>query len=112
MKQLTLDDVYFTIEVDYDDIPVRGNAVMSGNKDIDKDIEDDILDRLDDGDVWAWASVKVIGSYKGILKASDYLGACSYEDEEEFKQDGYYDDMRQSILDNLNDQLSHLEDRF
>ena len=44
----------YTIEVTaaQDDIPVRGNAMASGDDATDRECEDDILTRLDSGDVW------------------------------------------------------------
>lgn len=108
MKQISIEDVDFTIEAECDDVPVRGNAIMSGDDAFDKKVENEILERLIDGDVWAWASVKVTGTYRNILKASDYLGCCSYANQEDFTKDGYYDDMRQNIVNELNDQLQKL----
>ena len=67
-----------------DDCPVRGNALASGDDAYDKKVEDEILERLDNGDVWAWAVVEVRAGY-GDLSASDYLGACSYESEKDFR---------------------------
>ena len=78
-----------TIHVQQDDIPVRGNACVSGDDVYDKEIEDGILKRLDDGDVWAWADVEVRATACG-LSASDYLGHCNYENEEGFKTAGDY----------------------
>lgn len=89
-----------TIEViaEQDDIPIRGNAMASGDDDVDRKVEDEILARLDGGDVWAWAAVEVratLGRYTG----SDYLGACSYADEADFRANsGYFDGMRGEAL--------------
>lgn len=77
---------------EYDDCSVRGNAVASGDDADDKKVEDEILRRLKDDDVWAWAAVTVRASI-GELHGEDHLGCCSYESEEDFKKDGYYLDM-------------------
>lgn len=112
MKPLTNKDVVFTIHADYEDIPVRGNAIASDDPAFDKQVEEEILDRLDNGDVWAWASVEVRGTYKG-LKSSTYLGCCSYENEEAFRNDGYYEDMCAEVLADLNQKVSEIiEDRI
>jgi hypothetical protein len=107
MKTLDIKDIHFTIEVEQDDIPVRGNAIASGDDIFDCKVENEIIQRLDNGDVWAWASVKVIGTYKG-LSSCEYIGACSYENEAEFKADGYYDDICYDILCKLNAKLSDI----
>jgi hypothetical protein len=70
-----------------DDIPVRGNAMASGDDELDRKTEDWILRRLDSGDVWAWAAVTVRVTWKGI-SCEDHLGACSYDDEADFRQEG------------------------
>ena len=107
MKTLTVNDITWTVTAQFDDIPVRGNAMVSGDADFDREVEDRILSRLEDGDVWAWAMVLVQGEYKG-LSASDTLGACNYADQDDFEQGGYYDDMRATVVDSLNEQLQAL----
>jgi hypothetical protein len=89
--------VSYEIEVCQDDVEVRGNAMYSGNDDLDRKVEDTIIARLDEGDVWAWCIVKVIATYEGVggVEGADYLGACNYADEEDFKTCGYYDDMKE-----------------
>lgn len=108
-KPLTLDQCAITLHVEQDDIPVRGNAMASGD-DLDKKVEDDILRRLDCGDIWAWADVTVTISFHG-LSASDYLGGCSYGSEKNFRESsGYFDDMCAEALTNLNAQLLAIHD--
>jgi hypothetical protein len=81
-----------TIKVHPEEIPVRGNAIVSGDDAYDKQVEDKIIAARADGNVWAWCVVEVIGEIDGTT-ASDFLGACSYENEEAFKAGGYYEDM-------------------
>jgi hypothetical protein len=105
---LTKDEVVFKIDVEQDDIQVRDNALASGDDEQDKECEDAIIKRLNDGDVWAWASVHVIASWEtNGFTGDSYLGCCSYENEEEFKSSGYYDDMCDEALKNLNDDLEN-----
>lgn len=98
-----------TIEViaEQDYIPVRGNASASGDDKYDKRVEDRIIRRLDEGDIWAWASVTVRGTWRG-LTAEDHLGACNYRDEKDFRRDGYFDDMRDNVLSSLVEQAQEL----
>lgn len=98
-----------TIHVEQDDIRVRGNAVASGDPDFDKKVEDEILARLDKGDVWAWASVEVRAEFRGLVHSS-YLGACCYESEEDFKTGGYYEDMVREAVGGLADKVAALQE--
>jgi hypothetical protein len=105
IRELREDEVEFTIEAEQDDIPVRG-SFASGDDEKDEELAKEILARLDRGDVWAWASVKVTAMWKD-WKGVDYLGACSYESEADFKQDdGYYGDMKARALEDLNKSLA------
>ncbi len=87
----------YTIEVsaEQDDIPVRGNAMATDEPDLDRECEDEILARLDRGDVWAWAHVTVKATCEDCgAEGEDRLWGCSYEGEKDFTQPGgYYDDM-------------------
>ena len=70
----------------------------------------EILDRLDNGDVWAWAEVTVTATY-GNWKGYDYMTGCSYKDEAEFVADSlYYEDICKTALKDLNEQLQHAKD--
>jgi hypothetical protein len=120
VKKLTEKDVTFEIHVEQDNIPVRRNAMDSGDPSFDRQVEDDILGRLDEGDIWAWAYVTVIARWKAPLVSSvrqktfegrASLSACSYEDEADFKRkSGYYDDMKKQALDDLNANIVELND--
>lgn len=99
--ELTPNDCAFTLTAEQDDIPVRGNAMASGDDEVDRAEEDRILNELDDGNVWAWASVTLTCTFGGF-EGFDSLGACSYRDEDDFKQPGgYYEDMREQAFENL-----------
>jgi hypothetical protein len=91
-----------TIEIltEQDHASVRGNALASGDDDEDRAAEDEILERLEHGDIWAWAAVQVRATWQGIT-ASDYLGCCSYRDEEDFREDGYYFDMVATCIEDI-----------
>jgi hypothetical protein len=77
-----------------DDTPVRGNALASGDDEEDRKYEDEIIRRINDGDVWAWANVEVHVTLADGRTGACRLGGCSYKDEADFKQDGgYYEDL-------------------
>ena len=96
-------EIEYELRVEFDDMPVRGNALASGDPKLDKEVEDEILDRLDKGDVWAWACVRVIAKFKDMDRPVGvaHLGGCSYKDEEDFKQGGYFEDMKGEALQDL-----------
>lgn len=101
MRDLTEDDVTFSVECLPEHEDVRGNAMASGDDDVDQAVEDEIMDQLCRGNDWAWCCVRVVASWEGF-HASDYLGCCSYASEADFLSGDYYSDMRATALDNLN----------
>jgi hypothetical protein len=93
--------ITYELFVDYDELQVRGNAMASDDDDEDKAVEDEIIERLESGDVWAWAAVTCRASYKGLI-GQDHLGACSYKDTEDFiAPGGYWDDMKSEAKTDL-----------
>jgi|SRR6185295_17241197 len=109
IKLPKIEDVTFTLAAEMDDTPVRGNAMASGDDAADKGYEDEIIERLDNGDVWAWACVCVTAEWRG-MEGAQYLGSCCYENEEDFiKNSGHYEDMKQEAYDNLIEQIKALK---
>lgn len=96
--------IRYQIEIEQDDIPVRGNAIASGDNSTDKAVEDGIIERLDNGDTWAWCSVCVVAEAGGT-EGRAYLAACSYKDEEDFRSGGYYEQMQEEAKEDLMEQL-------
>lgn len=90
-----------TLRAEVDDIPVRGNAMASGDDAADQAVENEILARLDNGDVWAWAHVTVTATFGGSRQGRANLGACSYESEADFRRDPYFTDMVREALEEL-----------
>lgn len=79
-----------TLVAEYEQEQVKGNAVASGDDAFDKKVEDEILRRLRDGDVWAWCCVTVRAEWHGFM-GYDVLGCVSEKSEESFKKgSGYY----------------------
>jgi hypothetical protein len=102
VRELTADEVEFCVEAAQDEAPVRGNAMASGNKRFDRRVEDEILTRLEWGDPWAWSHVTVAALWNGFTGRASLAG-CSYRDAAEFCQPGgYYDDLREDALADLN----------
>ena len=106
-RKLEAGDINIQIECQPELIPVTGHAMASGDPEVDKAAENDILSQLADGNDWAWGAVTVSGTFHG-LSASDHLGCCSYKDEQDFRKDGYFDDMVSEVVADLNRQVSEL----
>ena len=102
VRPLTAAEVEFEVCPEPEDVPVRGNAMASGDDELDKEVEDDIIERLDNGDIWAWCHVVVKTRWNGY-EGSASLGGCCYRDEKEFCQPGgYYDDLCKEAIHDLN----------
>lgn len=111
-KMLNRDEIQICVTVLPEEIPVKGNAMCSGDEDFDHQVESEILERLEQDDVWAWATVCVTAEWEG-LKEAEYLGCCCYANEEEFRQEGgYFDDMVHEALTNLNLRLRGIYERM
>jgi hypothetical protein len=101
LRKLTIDDVTVTLRAEPEDVPVRGNAVASGDDATDREVEDKIIADLERGSEWAWCCAVVEVSW-GSFKNVATLGCCSYRSEEDFRASGYYDEMVSEALDGLN----------
>jgi len=102
IKPITCEEATIRVLAEPDPVPVEGNACASGDDDFDREVEHNILCRLYQGDVWAWAAVTIVVAW-GSFEDRTYLGCCSYADENDFKQPGgYFDDMVAEALDELN----------
>lgn len=94
----------FRIEPEID-VPVRGNAMASGDDEADKKLEDEILERLERGDVIAWCcaivEVKIETPNGETFTGRAHLGASSYNTEAEMRRDcmEHYDLKSEALLD-------------
>lgn len=100
-RKLTLADVTVELRAEEEHVPVRGNA-MASDDELDKQVEDEILDRLARGERWAWCCI-IAEARWGDHVGYASLGCCSYADEADLKQPGgYYEGMVEEALDGLN----------
>lgn len=85
------------------DVPIRGNAMASGDEKLDRAAEDAIRDKLAAGQEWAWCDVEVrVEVQDGALVGSDFLGCCSYDDLQDFtREGGYFHDLKVNALTEL-----------
>ena len=64
----------------------------------DFDGADEVIQGIQDGR-YEWFDAKIAAFKNGIELASDYLGGCCYETFATFVTDGgYYDEMRQTVI--------------
>jgi hypothetical protein len=96
-----LDDI--VVEAGFEHMPVEGNA-SAIDPETDARIAAEILARLETGDVWAWATVRVSVAFDGF-EAVDTLGGCSYADETDFRAYVYFGEMRDAVLDEIVERL-------
>lgn len=83
-----------------EDYPIEGHFA-TGDDAADRELLGEIRFRLANGDVWAWASVKITATYDGVTGESGWLGACSYGSERDFRCDGYFEDLRDEAIEDL-----------
>lgn len=105
------EQVTFTVDCLPEDIPVKGNALASGDDVEDAKAEQWIYDELDAGNEWAWCCVKVTARWNG-LEGTDFLGCCSYKSREDFERCDYYQDMHHIAFGNLMEQIGDLGDEI
>lgn len=88
-KLLVSKEVEVELEVLPEHSMVRGNFA-SGDDAADKEMETEILNRLNSGDDWAWFTAKVTARiFVGdelTIEATEYLGCCSYANEKDFSK--------------------------
>lgn len=112
IRELKMDEVEFILEFEEEHIPVRGNVCASGDDEFDKQEEDKIIERLENGDYFAWCCVHMIARWEGF-EGHDYLGGYTYKDEDDFKQEGgYYEDMKVQALSDLNQRIHDMAMRI
>ena len=97
-RRFNPDEVTFSLTARYDDM-IEPDFDL-GDEELNREIRDGIEKRLEYGDIWAWASVKVSASFGG-LTGNAYLGGCNYEDEADFRANGHLKDMLEEALTDL-----------
>ena len=112
-RTLTQEDVRTELSVfPEEDLPVHGNACYSGDKEFDQMVEKEILARLEQNDVWAWAMVRVTVEWEGLV-STQYIGGCCFENEEDFRNNsGYFECMVDEAVGRLNKRIHNLYERM
>ena len=85
-------------------LPIKGHA-SAIDEETDTQIEQEILRQLNNGNEWAWCSIRITLQWKNY-KGYDYLGACSYKSMRDFKESGdYFPDMVDIAFNDLVDNI-------
>lgn len=100
-----INEITYTIEIKAEEL-----VTPEMSFEFDEDIKY-IREQIEIGNPWAWCYVKVTASYEGFT-GYDTLGGCSYKDEEDFKQGGYYENMCHIAKQELLQQLEHAHDAY
>lgn len=108
-KEEVANGAEITIETLREDLDPE-DYFASGDDVADKELTDQIRADLA-WNPWAWCVVKVTARYADI-ESSEYLGACSYEDEREFKDGGYFEDMKDTAITELTHRVMQIVDKF
>ena len=111
LRKLRPDEVTFDLEAEQDLLPVAGNALASGDDEVDSKYNAEILARLAQGDIWAWASVTVTAKW-GCFSGEACLGGCTYSGKEEFSQDVYFLQLCDDALADLQRHIQDVSDRL
>ena len=104
MRLLTREDVIVETFCEEEHIPIVGNAIDSGDKTFDNKVCLDILRDRHSGNSWAWCIGCVTVSFH-CFKHTEYLGACSYDNSQDFKDCLYHYEMVMTGLEEINIQI-------
>lgn len=109
LRELTIADVTVTLRCEEEECDLRKHLSSEEPDYADRDeaLCLEIEKRVQDGDQWAWC-VAIVSVSWGPFKEEATLGCCSYESEEDFRKDGYFDDMVKESVEQLNTGLSKL----
>ena len=74
----------------------------------------DIEKRLNRGDIWAWAFVQVLAMPENITEVFGIaaMGACNYDDEEQFLSCDCYSETESLAIEDLSTKLKDLKERL
>ena len=72
-----------------------------------EDEEKELYKKIRNGDL-LWFIAKVESSIDGHVLATDYLGGCCYESVEDFINDDYYSDMKETVFENACKEIENL----
>ena len=101
IKKLTVDDVSVRLyAADEDRAPYE--AMQPASSAESEQFAQAVKSMKDQSPVWGWCVV-IVHVVWGPFEAKQYMGECSYESADDFKENsGYYDDMVKEALSEIN----------
>lgn len=108
IRKLTVADVHFIVTESENDSTPEETASQLG---VGSDFVQNVHEMIAEHGIWGWCSVEVQGHFMG-LKASAFLGGCSYKSVEDFKQDDYYGQLCKEVVADLQKQAEMLVKAF
>lgn len=101
-------EIKYTVNIEPEDSPVRGNYMCTDDPEQDRKDEDEIIARLRDEDISAWCTISVTASLNDF-KYTAVLGCCSLHADdniEEFAKDnGLYEEAIMGLRVEVNETL-------
>jgi len=105
-QAVPVDAYTYTIEVEEERDAVLDDALGECTTEEERD---ELRERLEVGDVWAWCTVTVTCTHVASgIDGIDQLGGCCYTDEEDFKMWGSFEDMKSEALDHCEKECERL----
>jgi len=83
-KPLRLQDVEVHLDTDPDNIELIPQWFE------DEQAANAIIQRLMGGDAWAWSTIIMRLTYRGIVSRPAAMPGCSFQDEEGFRRSAYF----------------------
>lgn len=105
IRNLTIDEVTYSFNIEEEHISIEGNAMASGDEEMDKEVYSWIRNELNAGNYAAWCCAHVRASWHGF-HGDAYLGGCSYESEEKLWED-WSNEMKKDALADLNERIKN-----
>lgn len=106
LRKLNIKDVSFEYEADYCDIPLDGNVLASGDDEEDLLAEQQIQERLNSGDMFAWCRIEVTAKYKGFSYTDSLSGVTLAPGDDDIEKFAKECDMHNVALEGLQNLLN------
>ena len=104
IRERIIDQVQLKTVIHEEYASIEGNAIASEDENFDRKVCQEIRNQLEAGNPWAWCTVEVIARWE-TFSGNDFLGCCSYKDEDDFKQGGYAEGMAEIAVNDLIDSI-------
>jgi hypothetical protein len=110
IQKLIETEAKISIHVHPEDMSVRGNYIVTEDPTYDKQIEDKVIAEMEWNE-WAWCVVEVKAQWEG-LTASTILGEIAEKNEQSFRENGYFDDMKHEVITKLVEQVKKIAEKI